>query len=180
MKAAGECEIEYYEVDLKPSDWTLDEHSVDEEQVKQCDLILCQHIFGVPFQQDIFFELGKRLDIPILEDSVQSGSLYGKYKGHPFSDVLVWSGGIDKTPSCLGGGFGCFRPSPHGARLYKKCQALHDGFKVDSFVDRFTSVISNLLHLMIAKNTFGVCYVIGLYVIYQTRTLNWHDMALKV
>ena len=109
MEKSVNCSIEYYEIDLKEEDWTLDSDMIEEEDVASCDLIMCQHLFGLPFCQDKLFELGKKNNIPILEDCVQSGSLFGEYTGDPRSDVVMYSGGLDKTPQCFGAGFGYFR-----------------------------------------------------------------------
>ena len=100
-KEHDDTEIEFYEIDLKPDDWSLDEAAMDEDQVRTCDLIFCQQFFGVPFAQNKLFEMGRKHNIPILEDCVQSGSLYGNYKGCPQADITIWSGGLDKTPSAF-------------------------------------------------------------------------------
>lgn len=184
MVKPGECEIEYYEVDYKREDWTLDESTVDPEKVKDCDLIMCQHIFGVPLKQDIFWELGKKFNIPILEDCVQSGSLYGTYKGNPLSDIVMWSGGLDKTPSCLGGGLGCFRPTPHGTRLFQKCVELIHSYPLDTFSNRLASVLKQSIHLIIAKNSFCCHQMMGilLYFLFTKKGqhIDVYPIALKV
>lgn len=181
---SGKGEIEYYEVDFNRNDWTLDQCSVKPEEVQKCDLILCQHIFGVPLEQDVLFDLGKRFNIPTIEDNVQCGSLYGNYKGHPLADIVMWSGGLDKTPSCIGGGFGAFRPTQHGTRLFEKCETLHNSFPIDSFHNRFISVLKQSVHLMVAKNTFSIIYLLSvLAYIFDSRKgdyIKFYPMALRV
>ena len=119
IELSDACAIELYEIDFAVSDFTMDTFSMDEAQVASCDLILVQHLFGVPMPQSALFRLARKLRIPIVEDCVQSGSLFSKYQGNAASDVCFWSGGLDKTPSCFGGGFGYFKNSPHGNALYK-------------------------------------------------------------
>lgn len=179
----GECEIQYYEVDFR-EDYTLDQNSVDPVQVRQCDVIFCQHIFGVPLEQDIFWQLGQQYGIPVVEDCVQSGSLYGKYKGHPSSDIILWSGGLDKTPSCLGGGFAHFRNTKHGLRLYDKVHAMYNSYPVDSFTNRFISVLKQSIHLIISKNAFYVIQIVGTiaYFVFTKRGeyIKMYPLVLKV
>jgi dTDP-4-amino-4,6-dideoxygalactose transaminase len=77
IKKSMDSNIEFYEIDLKEEDWTLDQDSIDKDEITNCDLILSKHLFGVPFDQNKLFELGKKFNIPILEDCVQSGSMFG-------------------------------------------------------------------------------------------------------
>jgi hypothetical protein len=54
---------------------------------------------------------------------VQSGSLFGKYKGDTRGDVVLYSGGLDKTPAaCFGAGFGYFRESAYGKMSMKNAR----------------------------------------------------------
>ena len=73
MEKSMNCSIEYYQIDLREEDWTLDSDAIDEKEVASCDLIMCQHLFGFPFRQDRLLDLGKKNGVPILEDCVQSG-----------------------------------------------------------------------------------------------------------
>jgi hypothetical protein len=184
MEKSLKCSIQFYEVDLKEEDWTLDEDSIDEEEFSKCDMVMCQHLFGVPFGQDKFFELGKKHNIPIVEDCVQSGSLFGKYKGDARGDVVLYSGGLDKTPSCFGAGFGYFRESAHGEMLYEKCKKLHDVCPLDTWKARQVSVFNQTIHLMIAKNTMCINHLLGLiaYVMFSERGeyIKWYAMTLAV
>jgi hypothetical protein len=184
MEQSLKCTIEFYEVDLKEEDWMLDQDSFVEKELASCDLIIAQHLFGVPFEQERFFALGKKLNLPIVEDCVQSGSLFGKYKSDARSDVVLYSGGLDKTPSCFGAGFGYFRQSFHGKELYDKCSKMHQCLPVDPWKSRFIAVVNQTLHLMIGKN---ICYIncfIGLlaYVYCSERGdyIKWYPMGLKV
>lgn len=183
MEKGMNCVVEYYEIDLKEDGWTLDQDSIDEEEVKTCDMIICQHLFGVPFVQDKLFELGNKHSIPILEDCVQSGSLYGKYKGDARSDVVMYSGGLDKTPNCFGGGLGYFRNSHFGKHLYQKCSAYHETLPMDTWKARWTTCTNQMIHLVLAKNMFGILSLLGLvsYLSEPERGfINWYAMSLRV
>ena len=176
--------IDFYEIDLKEEDWNLDDGSILESEIKKCDLIFCVHLFGLPFNQDKLFELGTKYNIPVLEDCVQSGSMFGKYKGNPLSDVTIFSGGLDKTPQCFGAGFGFFRNTPNGKMLFDKCSTYHNSLPLDTWKARFTGCFNNFLHLIIAHNAFYVNCLLGLiaYVWLSERGdyIAWYKMSLKV
>jgi hypothetical protein len=183
QKSLG-CSIQFYEIDLKKDDWTLDENSINEEEFSKCDMVMCQHLFGVPFTQNKFWVLGKKYNIPIVEDCVQSGSLFGKYKGHQQSDVVLYSGGLDKTPACFGAGFGYFRDSAHGKSLYKSCKAIHDECPLDTWKARFISCANQLIHLMIAKNIMWLDCFLGVlaYVLVSDpgNYIKWYVLGLQI
>merc|ERR1719249_97639 len=174
-----DCDIDFYEIDLKANDWTLDTSTIDEEEFKSCDMVLCMHLFGVPFDQDILFELGHKFGIPVIEDCVQSGSLFSNYKGHSLSDVTFWSGGLDKTPSCFGGGFGFFKGTEHGKDLYDATVNMLSDFELDTWKDRFMSLMNQWLHLVLAKNYFFIINLIG-YTWATALDAKWHELQLKV
>lgn len=184
MEKSMNCTIEFYEVDLKEEDWTLDHDSIDEKEIASCDLVLCQHLFGLPFTQDKLFELGKKYNIPILEDCVQSGSLYGKYRGNSKSDIIMYSGGLDKTPQCFGAGLGYFRNTEHGNHFFEKCNSYHESLPLDTWKARLTGCFNQMVHLMIAKNVFGINNLLGLaaYVLTSERGdfIKWYLLSLKV
>jgi hypothetical protein len=169
---------------LSAKDWTLKEDSVDEDEFKKCDLLLCQHLFGLPLQQDRLVLLAKKHDIPILEDCVQSGSLFGKYRGYTESDILMYSGGLDKTPSCFGGGFGFFRNTFWGKDIYQHCLTLHTALPLDTWRGRFMTCFNMMVHLMMAKNSFGFNNLIGLvsyvWVTERGDYINWYAISLKI
>jgi len=178
------CKISFYEIDMKRKDWTMHESLIDEDELKKCNLILCQNFFGVPFEQTKLFELGRKYNIPILEDCVQSGSLFGKYKGDTRSDIIIYSGGVDKTPACFGAGFAYFAPSTLGQKLYKQCSVFHNALVTDSWKDRFMSCVSQIIHVEIAKNTLGsfsvFCALAYLWVSENGGVVQWDTIALKV
>lgn len=184
MEKSMHCIIEFYEIDLKEDDWTLDQDSIDEKEISSCDLILCQHLFGLPLNQDRLIDLGKKYSIPVLEDCVQSGSLFGKYHGHPRSDIVMYSGGLDKTPQSFGAGLGYFRNTPAGNHFYNKCLAYHESLPMDTWKARLTACFNQTIHLMIAKNTFNVNNLLGLvaYVWISERGdfIKWYALSLKV
>jgi dTDP-4-amino-4,6-dideoxygalactose transaminase len=184
IEKSMDCCIEFYEIDLSAKDWTLNEDSVDENEFQKCDLLLCQHLFGLPLQQDRLVQLAKKHDIPILEDCVQSGSLFGKYRGYTESDIVMYSGGLDKTPSCFGGGFGFFRNTFWGKDIYQHCHALHNTLPLDSWQGRFMTCFNMMVHLMMAKNSFGFNNLVGLvayvWVTERGDYINWYAISLKV
>jgi dTDP-4-amino-4,6-dideoxygalactose transaminase len=185
METSMNCTIDFYEIDLNENDWTLDEASIDEAEFSKCDLVLCQHLFGVPFDQDKLFELGKKYDIPIIEDCVQSGSLFGNYKGNHQSDVIMYSGGLDKTPQCFGAGMAVFRTTtPWGRTLYDESLQFHNQLPVDTWTSRLESCSKQLIHLMIATDAFGINNLLALigYVWLSERGdyLKWYAIALKI
>ena len=83
----------------------------------------------------------RRHNVPILEDCVQSGSLFGRYTGDPRSDVVMYSGGLDKTPQCFGAGFGYFRDSHFGNHLYEKRPYFNDICILTGFIDTLNSLL---------------------------------------
>lgn len=184
MEKSMNCIIEFYEIDLKEDDWTLDQNSIDEEEIKTCDLILCQHLFGYPFAQDRLFELGNKYNIPVLEDCVQSGSMFGAYRGNKRADAVMYSCGLDKTPQAFGGGLGYFRNTPFGNHLFRKCKAYHESLPMDTWKARFMTCAAQMIHLMIAKNKFGINSLLGLvaYVWLSERggPIKFYALSLKV
>ena len=168
-------QIEFYEVDVDLATYSLNEASIDEGQLASCDLVLCQNYFGVPFAQDALFQLGQRFGIPVIEDCVQSGSLLSRYHGHQLADVHLWSGGLDKTPCCFGGGFGRFRDTEHGNALYEALAARNADLAVESWRDRAVAVTKQWLHFIVAKNYF--CFI-SMVVLFFGRKL--HSIALSV
>jgi hypothetical protein len=185
LRTLPDAEVEYYEIDLIASDWTLNEATIDEAKIAECDLILCQNLFGVPLAQDKLFALGRKYNIPVMEDCVQSGSLFGQHKGHSLADFVVWSCGLDKTPACLGGGLGHFRSTPQGMRMYRMCKERHDTFAIDSFKDRAIGVGNQTLHVMLAHNAFGINNLFGILAYYffsrkRHDYIQWYAMSLSV
>jgi hypothetical protein len=185
LQTLPDATIEFVQMDFHPLHWTLDAQSVDVEAFRSCDLILVQHVFGVPLPQDPLLELGKRYNIPVMEDCVQSGSLYGSYQGHPGADLTLWSGGLDKIPSCLGGGFAYFRNTPHGNKLYQACRDRNEALPVDSWRDRALSIFKQFVHLAIAKNTLGIDNLLGFTGYAWLRehhgnAIPWYHIGLQV
>eukprot|EP00484_Ammonia_sp_Unknown_P020265 CAMPEP_0197039394 /NCGR_PEP_ID=MMETSP1384-20130603/16193_1 /TAXON_ID=29189 /ORGANISM="Ammonia sp." /LENGTH=362 /DNA_ID=CAMNT_0042469985 /DNA_START=273 /DNA_END=1361 /DNA_ORIENTATION=- len=187
IELAQKCSIEHYEIDLCAHDFTLNAlntSDIDETSLSECDLILCQHFFGVPFEQNLLFQLGRKYDIPILEDCVQTGSLYGEYRGHQLADVMIWSCGLDKTPSCFGGGLGYFCNTKHGQALYEKVRNMTDGFQVDSLRDRAVSLLNQAIHLIFTRNhacAATLVAIIGHLVYYRNEAYTkYYELALKV
>jgi len=181
MNLEDGVDIDFYEIDLQLDDWSLSTDSVSASTLKSCDVVLCMHLFGVPLDQTVLFELGHKFGIPVVEDCVQSGSLYSHYKGHPLSDVCFWSGGLDKTPSCFGGGFGFFKATKHGDDLYQSTLSMLSSFDVDSWSDRFQSLLNQLLHLMLAKNycfSLNLVGYVGAAVMRQQ--VKWSELQLSV
>jgi hypothetical protein len=184
MEQSIPCTIEFLVVDFNKDDWTLNQDSIDETEFQTCQLVLCQHLFGVPLKQGRLVALGHKYKIPILEDCVQSGSLYGKYKGHPGSDIIIYSGGLDKTPQCFGAGLGYFRNTLRGNHLYQKCSTFHRSLPMDTWEARFSSCFNQLVHLMFAKNVAGINNLIGLfaYISMSDRGdfIQWHNISYKI
>lgn len=185
LSTLPDAEVEYYEVDLNPDDWSVDQGAIDEKEIMKCDLVLCQNLFGVPLVQDALFKLGRKHNVPVMEDCVQSGSLYGNYKGHPLADFVVWSCGLDKTPSCLGGGLGHFRSTPQGTRLYRMVKERHDTLPVDTLRDRAIAVCNQTLHVMLARNAFGIIWIFGCLAYYffsrkRHDNIQWYEMSLSI
>jgi DegT/DnrJ/EryC1/StrS aminotransferase family len=183
-KANPNCRIELYEIDLNESDWTIDQDSIDEEEFKQCDLLLCQNLFGLPLEHDKLIEMARRHNIPVVEDCVQSGSLYGKYKGSEHADVILYSGGLDKTPSCFGAGLGFFRDTRWGNDLFGDCTALHGVLPTETWNARLVSCLKIMIHVSIAKNSWGLINLLGLiayvWVTERGDYINWYAISLKI
>lgn len=88
---------------------------------------------------------------------------------------------MDKTPACAGGGFGFFKDTEHGRALYESTLSRLSDFDVDTWWDRFQSLLNQWLHLMLAKNYFFILNVIG-YVLSAVKReeLKWSALQLSV
>lgn len=174
-------------------DFSLDFDTLEESEVEKCDLIIAQHFVGFPVAQIKLFDLAKKFDIPILEDLVQSGSLYSRYNTHESlgrshcPDVAVWSCGMDKIPSALGGGLGYFAKTQHGVRLFEKANAIHETFPIDSLNARFVSLVNQFIWKMITgvgpffwvlPVTGFVFYIVG--IMKRGHFVKWYEIALSV
>jgi hypothetical protein len=77
--------------------------------------------------------------------------------GNPLSDVIMYSGGLDKTPRCFGAGMGFFRTATSwGRKLYEESLAFHNQLPLDTWKSRFVSCFNQFIHLMIAKDSFNI------------------------
>jgi hypothetical protein len=96
----------------------------------------------------------------------------------------MYSGGLDKTPPCFGAGFGFFRKSTWGNDMYEYCNTIHNAVPVDTWQGRFISCVFIMIHLMLAKNSFGFNNLMGLiaYVWVTNRGdyINWYAMSFKI
>jgi len=100
----------------------------------------------------------------------------------------MWSGGLDKTPSCFGGGFAFFNNTPHGNSLYAKVKKQTDGFEVDSIKERFVQLCKMFIHFCLAFNKLYAIHLAGIVSIFmdvsssehETKPLRWYDIAYKI
>lgn len=65
--------------------------------------VVITHAFGRAFDINTIVRWAKEHNITVFEDAVQA-QMFPIYKGHPLTDIVVFSGGLDKIPSSFGGG----------------------------------------------------------------------------
>lgn len=99
------CEIKYVYIKMN-SDYSFDDIPDD---LTNCDLLILYHLWGLAYDFDNIIQIAKTSNIFVFEDLVQGGGMvpFSKdpFLGHGGSDIIVWSGALDKTISTLGNGF---------------------------------------------------------------------------
>jgi hypothetical protein len=78
MEASMNCVIEFYEVDLKEGDWTLDSDSIDENEIKSCDLIVSILLYRCLLKVWIYIQFEFSLSFNSSCVNTFSGSLFRK------------------------------------------------------------------------------------------------------
>lgn len=75
-------------VDIKADTWCLDPQKVEQAITPQTKAIIAVHLYGNLCDMDSLLELGRRYDIPVVEDSAEAiGSVY---KGHNAGSMGVF------------------------------------------------------------------------------------------
>ena len=66
-------------VDVDSETFNLDPLKIEEKITKNTKAIIAVSIYGLPFDQDPIYKIGKKYNIPIIEDHAQT--MLAKYKG---------------------------------------------------------------------------------------------------
>lgn len=92
-------ELDILDIDLPSYQYLFDAKKYDPSHYLA---VVITHAFGRPFEIEALVNFAKNNGILIFEDAVQS-QMFPVYRGHPLSDTVVFSGGLDKIPSSFGG-----------------------------------------------------------------------------
>ena len=99
------CEVKYVFI-IMSSDYSFNEISSD---LSNCDILILYHLWGFAYNFNQIIQVAKDANILVFEDLVQGGGMVphseNPFLGHEKSDIIVWSGALDKTISTIGNGF---------------------------------------------------------------------------
>jgi len=79
-------------VDVDPETFNIDPVKIEEKITKKTKAIIAVSIYGLPFDQDPIYKIGKKHNIPVIEDHAQT--MLAKYKGKivgPTNGFSSWS-----------------------------------------------------------------------------------------
>ena len=79
-------------VDVDPETFNIDPRKIEEKITKKTKAIIEVSIYGLPFDQDPIYKIGKKYNIPVIEDHAQT--MLAKYKGKivgPTNSFSSWS-----------------------------------------------------------------------------------------
>ena len=99
------CEIKYVFIKMD-SEYSFGDIP---EDISKCDILILYHLWGFAYDFEKLIQVAKDSNILVFEDLVQAGGMVPfsdtPFLGHEGSDILVWSGALDKTISTIGNGF---------------------------------------------------------------------------
>jgi perosamine synthetase len=148
-------------VDLQMATLSLSVESLERAVSPRTRAVLVAHLFGSRMPLDAVVDWAQERGLPVLEDCAQAYVGNG-YRGHPESDVCMFSFGPIKTNTALGGGILRLRdPS-----LRERMRRLQDGYPVQSrlrFLHRLTKYVG--IKLLLVPPVFSVfvaaCRAVG-------------------
>src|SRR6185503_12481171 len=94
-------------VDLDPASLTVDARDVASLVTPRTQAILVAHLFGSRMPIGPLAQFARDRSLLLIEDCAQAND--GRYRGHPESDVRLFSFGSIKRQTALGGGILSFR-----------------------------------------------------------------------
>ena len=93
-------------VDISKEDYNIDTGKIEESITKNTGAILPVHLYGRPAEMDKILEIGKKHNIPVVEDCAQAtGAKYKAKKVGSFADIGCFSLNISKIITTGEGGF---------------------------------------------------------------------------
>ena len=99
------CEIEYVFIKMD-SEYSFGDIP---EGISKCDILILYHLWGFAYDFEKVIQVAKDSNVLVFEDLVQAGGMVPlsntPFLGHEESDIVVWSGALDKTISTIGNGF---------------------------------------------------------------------------
>jgi len=114
--------MDLMDVDLRTFQFAFDETKYDPSLYLA---VVITHAFGRAFETDAIVNWAKANQIPVFEDAVQA-QMFPLYKGNPKTDIVGYSGGLDKIPASFGCGPALVRnPTIRSALVAKLNQLPH-------------------------------------------------------
>jgi len=93
-------------VDISKEDYNVDTSKIEESITKNTGAILPVHLYGRPADMDKILEIGKKHNLPVIEDCAQAtGAKYKGKKVGSFADIGCFSLNISKVITTGEGGF---------------------------------------------------------------------------
>ena len=112
-------------VDVKKDTWNIDEDKIEEKITNKTKAILPVDMLGNPCNYDKINEIGKKYNIPIVEDLCQAftAEYHEKKLGNVGCDIACTSFGSGKTFGTMGQGGAIFT---NNDKLAKMCESMID------------------------------------------------------
>lgn len=110
--------------DVNPETGTLSPESVEKKITKNTKAIIHNHYCGYPGDIDSINEIGKKYNIPVIDDGIECfGSIYKNKKiGNCGTDITVFSFNAVRIPNTIDGGCVIFKDE----NLYRKALLIRD------------------------------------------------------
>lgn len=105
-------------IDIDPTTCTLDLEHLRRSITPQSKILLVAHLFGSRMAMDGIIHIAQQHQLMVIEDAAQAFMADG-YRGHPHTDVTMFSSGSIKTATALGGALFIFQ---HPVRKESICQ----------------------------------------------------------
>jgi dTDP-4-amino-4,6-dideoxygalactose transaminase len=109
-------------VDIDPETCALRTDMLEAAITPHSRLVLVAHLFGSRMPMTDIVTLARRHSLMVLEDCAQAFTADG-YRGHPETDVAMFSFGPIKTATALGGAIFCMRDAALLAQLNQRTQS---------------------------------------------------------
>lgn len=95
-------------IDIAPANCTLDLEHLRRSITPQSKILLVAHLFGSRMTMDSIIDIAQQHQLMVIEDAAQAFMADG-YRGHPHTDVTMFSFGSIKTATALGGALFIFQ-----------------------------------------------------------------------